>query len=474
MSKRTTDRERLATDKARQGATGARPLESANETSRATESARVRSGPLASLPKSFGRYSIKKMLGTGAMGAVYLAQDEALDRPVALKVARSSSTGSSNTLKRLSIEAKSAAKIDHPFICKVYDAGEIEGIRFIAMQYIKGEDLRHYMKRRGRKRKPAVALRLIRQLAEAMNAAHEAGVIHRDLKPENILLNRRGEPIITDFGLARQSVLPEDARLTVAGTMLGSVAYMSPEQANGEVAAFQSDIYALGVILFEMLTGHWPFSGSPYEIGYLKCTRESPSPLTLDPTIPPGLADICSRLLAKRKTDRIQSCSELVRELEGINLSDWHPSIRLSSDQSNPGDNHEQCPLQQTPSSIEVASPQTSEVASWGEDSFITDNEWVPAYSAHLNRNHSSDVRTVLLCTILVMILVGAFAVGTARIPRTIGRLIISDLGRSVSKPDSPLLCLHQQVYGSKSMESRFMDQFREDHSGIKNRYSLG
>ena len=171
------------------------------ETAKATDSAPLGVGPFTVLPMQFGRYEVQKELGKGQMGAVYLAMDTELDRPVALKVARTSSSGSAKLLKRMEVEAKAAAIVDHPQICKVYDAGEIDGIRFIALQYVEGENLKQFLKRAGRRQKPKEAVRLVLQILRALEAAHEKGIIHRDLKPENVMLNKKFQPMIMDFGL---------------------------------------------------------------------------------------------------------------------------------------------------------------------------------------------------------------------------------------------------------------------------------
>jgi formylglycine-generating enzyme required for sulfatase activity/serine/threonine protein kinase len=297
----------------------------AGETARPSDSVPTSVGPFAKLPSQFGRYRIVKLLGSGAMGAVYLAEDTTLDRQVALKVAKISATGSARILKRMEAEAKAGAKIDHPQICKVYDSGEIDGIRFISLQYIEGEDLKQYLKRVGRQREPAEAVRLTVQLARALQAAHDKGVVHRDLKPENVMLTKqRGEPVIMDFGLARQTAPSSDAGLTQAGMVLGTAAYMSPEQASGKgnaVVDQQSDIYALGVILFEMLTGEWPFTGGAIEIMGKKCVQDPPSPLTLNPGLNPELAAVCHKMIAQKKEDRYASCAEVATALESIDFN---------------------------------------------------------------------------------------------------------------------------------------------------------
>ncbi|MBS0203574.1 MAG: protein kinase [Planctomycetes bacterium] len=299
----------------------ANPAAPSSETARGSDSVPVAAGPNAALPAQFGRYRIQRQLGRGAMGTVYLAVDGQLDRPVALKVARVSVTGSAKTIRRMEIEAKAAARIDHPLICKVYDFGEIEGIRFIAMQYIEGEDLKSYLKRVGRLRPPAEAVRRILQIAGALKAAHDQGVIHRDLKPENVMLNRSGAPVIMDFGLARHVSGVGNAGLT-QGMILGTAAYMSPEQAAAKPEGIdhRSDLYALGVMLFEMVTGRWPFEGSAIELMGKKCILPAPSPLSLIPDLPPALAAVCLKLIAQKKEDRFNNCAEVIAALENIEL----------------------------------------------------------------------------------------------------------------------------------------------------------
>ncbi len=306
------------------------PVSKSSDTNRAADSVPMMAVSGSLIPKIFGRYRVERELGRGQMGAVYLAHDTELDRPVALKVARVSASGSAKLLKRMEIEAKSAAKVDHPQICKVYDAGEIDGIRFIALQYVEGEDLKKYLTRLGRRREPTEAVRLVVQILRALEAAHDKDVIHRDLKPENVMLNKKNEPVIMDFGLARRAIGSSDAGLT-QGMVVGTAAYMSPEQATGKAEDIdqRSDLYAVGVMLFEMLTGEWPFTGGAVEVMGKKCVLDAPSPLNINPDLSSNLAAVCQKMIAKRKEDRFASCAEAVTALESINLN-AHPFEDLS------------------------------------------------------------------------------------------------------------------------------------------------
>ena len=220
-----------------------------------------------------------------------------------------------------------AAQIDHPCVCPVHDSGDIDGIPYIAMQYIEGETLKDHLK--NQVKTPQEAVELIRQLAEGLAEAHSKKIYHRDLKPENIKLNRRGVPVIMDFGLAKlATTIRSDASATQAGTTLGTPAYMSPEQANGQVAQIdhRSDIYALGVMLFEMLTGTWPFSGSAVQVMALKTLQDPPSPLTVKPDLYPQLAAVCHKLIAKKREDRYQTAQEVIAALKVIDFGGPPPA----------------------------------------------------------------------------------------------------------------------------------------------------
>jgi serine/threonine protein kinase len=281
----------------------------------------MQSGDFAKPPLRFGRYLVEKELGRGAMGLVYLARDTQLDRPVALKIPRLGASSSQKLLQRLATEAKAAARIDHPSVCPVYDSGDIGGIPYIAMKYIEGETLDKHLRKNPRT--PAEAIDLVLRLAEGLAEAHAQRIYHRDLKPENIKLDRRGVPVIMDFGLAKLATLTSDAGATQKGSILGSPAYMSPEQASGlpETIDHRSDIYALGVILYELLTGQWPFMGSAMQVMAQKSVRPAPSPLSVMPALDPRLAAVCQKMIAREREDRFQNAPEVIAKLKEIDLS---------------------------------------------------------------------------------------------------------------------------------------------------------
>jgi hypothetical protein len=268
------------------------------------------------LPERFGRYKIVRSLGSGAMGDVYLADDTQLDRPVALKIPRFSDDRDDELIERFYREARAAATVRHPNLCPVYDAGEIDGIHYLSMAFIEGHPLCDLLSAKKRLA-PREAATLILKLAKALNAAHTSGVIHRDLKPANIMIDAHDEPIIMDFGLSRRTN-KEDSRLTQSGLVMGSPAYMSPEQVEGESEKIgpPSDIYSLGVVFYELLTGQVPFSGSIASVLGQIVTVAPKKPSTLVRTIDPGLEAICLKMIAKRPEDRFATMRDVATALE--------------------------------------------------------------------------------------------------------------------------------------------------------------
>jgi len=267
---------------------------------------------------SFGRYWIEQELGRGGMGRVYLAHDQQLDRRVALKVPRFAGDDDADLVERFYREARAMATVHHPNLCPVYDVGQIDGRHFLTMAFIEGESLAQYLRRSGRLA-PAQAAELLRKVAAALDKAHLAGIVHRDLKPANIMLTSEGEPVIMDFGLARRNI-PGEAELTQSGVVVGSPAYMAPEQVeqrNPEIGP-ATDIWALGIVLYQMVTGRPPFSGSVASIMGQIVTQQPPAPSTQNPELPPSVDAVVARALAKDPSRRYASAREFAKALSEI------------------------------------------------------------------------------------------------------------------------------------------------------------
>jgi class 3 adenylate cyclase/tetratricopeptide (TPR) repeat protein/predicted Ser/Thr protein kinase len=251
------------------------------------------------LGQRFGRYFVERELGRGGMGAVYLAVDTQLDRKVALKVPFVRGDDLADLVDRFRREARAMATVHHANLCPVYDVGEINGQHFLSMAFIEGETLARLIRDRGAQ-PVAQAVRLVRTIALAVQKAHDAGIIHRDLKPANVMLNAEGEPIVMDFGLARRNNSGE-AELTHSGLVIGSPAYMAPEQveARHHQVGPWTDVWAMGVILYELLTGRRPFEGSAAVV-LGRIMERDPLPFAqLGRPSPPGLEAVCRKALAK-------------------------------------------------------------------------------------------------------------------------------------------------------------------------------
>src|SRR5262245_57005801 len=265
-----------------------------------------------------GRYRIVRKLGTGGMANVYLAEDEVLGRRVAIKILDDRHAGDDQFIERFRREAKNAASLSHPNIVSIYDRGEAEGTYYIAMEYLDGRSLKELIVARG----PApvnVAIDYARQILAAIRFAHRHGIVHRDIKPHNVLVDAEGRLKVTDFGIARAGT----SQMTEAGSIIGTAQYLSPEQAKGAPVDQTSDLYSVGVVLYELLTGVVPFSGdTPLEIAMKHLSEVPKPPSELRPEVPHDLDSIVLRALAKDASERYQGAGELdadlARVLEGM------------------------------------------------------------------------------------------------------------------------------------------------------------
>ena len=265
-----------------------------------------------------GRYEFVRFVARGGMSSVYLARDVRLDRPVAVKVLFAGLADNPSFVERFRREALAAARLNHPRIVRVYDSGQDSGTYFIVMEYIEGQTLSKVLKQEGALTMPT-ALRIGEDVAEALADAHKQNVIHRDVKPGNIMFTPSSGLKVTDFGIAR-AVTGSISDLTQTGTVMGTATYFSPEQAKGDPADYRTDIYSLGVVLFEMLAGKPPFYGdSPIAVAY-QHVNELPPTLhdVTDGAIPPELSNVVARLLAKRPEDRYQDAELLRQDLASI------------------------------------------------------------------------------------------------------------------------------------------------------------
>jgi len=273
----------------------------------------------AALIGQFGRYRIIRALGKGAMGTVYLAEDTQIGRQIALKTPHFTEDPTGEQKERFFREARAAGKLRHPHICPVHDFGQTDGKHFITMAYIEGRPLSALVHRE-RPQNERQILIVIRKLALALQEAHDHGIVHRDLKPSNIMVDMKDEPIIMDFGLAQQPRSDEDARLTQTGIAIGTPAFMSPEQVEGDAAKIgpPTDQYSLGVILYELLTGRLPFSGSIVAVMKQIVSKMPTPPSQLRPNLDPRVEAVCLRMMAKTPSDRFPSMTAVADALATI------------------------------------------------------------------------------------------------------------------------------------------------------------
>jgi eukaryotic-like serine/threonine-protein kinase len=286
--------------------------------------------PPSALPRTFGDYELREELGRGGMGVVYKAWQRSLRRTVALKMILRGELATPSDQARFQAEALAAAHLDHAHIVPVYDSGEVDGQPFFSMRYVEGQTLTQLLTH-GPMR-PLEAARILAPICRAVDYAHGRGILHRDLKPSNILIGRDSRPQVTDFGLAKRVAQAEDGatRLTLSGAVVGTPSYMAPEQVSGRRGRLSpaSDVYSLGVILYEMLTGRPPFQGAtPVDTLFLVLDQEPVRPRLLNPKVDPDLELICLKCLQKDSEMRYASAADLAADLEAL-LNGEPPSVR--------------------------------------------------------------------------------------------------------------------------------------------------
>lgn len=340
--------------------------------------------------RKLGDYRVLRRLGSGAMAEVYLAEQCSLRRQVAFKVLKQGLSSDEKAVRRFHHEARAVASLVHANIVQTHEIGCVDGVHFIAQEYVKGQNLRELVARRGPLDVPLIVT-ILRQSAAALHKAGQQGIVHRDVKPENILISAEGEVKVADFGLARVIGPDDGLNLTQAGITMGTPLYMSPEQVEGRRLDPRSDIYALGVTCYHMASGHPPFQGETALNVAVQHLNNQPEPLSeLRPDLPAGLCSIVHRMLAKNPSDRYEHAGELLLELRQLAL---------------------ECPNEQWASSLtDLTVPETIAIAN-------SALEATQALDLHMKTVSQSVVKRgkfKQLALIVVALTVAAFIVGAA------------------------------------------------------------
>jgi eukaryotic-like serine/threonine-protein kinase len=273
-----------------------------------------------------GRYEILERVGGGGMALVYKGQDLLLNRKVAVKILRQQYVHDEEFIRRFRREAQSAASLSHPNVVSIYDVGQEDEIHYIVMEYIEGITLNDLIKQRA-PMQVEEAINIASQICDALDHAHHNGIIHRDIKPHNILIGRNGRVKVTDFGIARAA---SSSSITQTGSVIGSVHYFSPEHAKGTQAGEMSDLYSLGIVLYQMLTGKLPFSGeSPISVALKHLQENVEAPRSVNPLIPQSVENLILKSMRKRPEERYQAAKEMMKDLETCLLPERRNEAKL-------------------------------------------------------------------------------------------------------------------------------------------------
>src|SRR5271165_2023474 len=311
-----------------EGAEGGSRFDGPTDAGVAVQRARAPGGALSPGTVVGDRYEILKMLGEGGMGTVYKARDRELDRTVALKVIRPELAGKPEILRRFKQELILARQVTHRNVIRIFDLGVADNLKFITMDFVEGRDLKSVLTEK-RKFPASEACDVIRQVCLGLEAAHNEGVVHRDLKPQNIMLDTQGRVYLMDFGLARSMEL---VGMTRTGALLGTPAYLSPEQAKGEKVDARTDLFSLGVIFYELLTGVLPYRADTMMATLIQRSKEPATPPNqLEPSIPPAINDVVMKCLQISPERRYQHAGEILQDLaalSGAPAQKWKPTSR--------------------------------------------------------------------------------------------------------------------------------------------------
>ncbi|HEW2418086.1 TPA: Stk1 family PASTA domain-containing Ser/Thr kinase [Streptococcus pneumoniae] len=400
-----------------------------------------------------GRYRIVKQIGRGGMADVYLAKDLILDgEEVAVKVLRTNYQTDPIAVARFQREARAMADLDHPHIVRITDIGEEDGQQYLAMEYVAGLDLKRYIKEHYPFSNEE-AVRIMGQILLAMRLAHTRGIVHRDLKPQNILLTPDGTAKVTDFGIA---VAFAETSLTQTNSMLGSVHYLSPEQARGSKATVQSDIYAMGIIFYEMLTGHIPYDGdSAVTIALQHFQKPLPSVIAENSSVPQALENVIIKATAKKLTNRYRSVSEMYVDLSSSLSYNRRNESKLIFDETSKADTKTLPKVSQsTLTSIPKVQAQTEHKSIKNPSQAVTEETYQP----QAPKKHRFKMRYLILLASLVLVAASLIWI-LSRTPATIA---IPDVaGQTVAEAKATLKKANFEIGEEKTEASEKVEEGR-------------